>query len=72
MRSGSGGQLGTALLAGSARQPAGGGYVNMMREDDGRDRVRAAYRGNYDRLVEVKQRYDPTNLFHINHNIAPF
>ena len=50
---------------------AGGGYVNMMMEDDGRDRVRAAYRGNYDRLVEVKRRYDPTNLFHINHNIPP-
>ena len=51
---------------------AGGGYVNMMMEDDGRDRVKAAYRGNYDRLVEIKRRYDPTNLFHINHNIPPF
>jgi hypothetical protein len=44
----------------------------MMIEDDGRDRVRAAYRGNYERLVQVKRRYDPTNLFHINHNIPPF
>jgi len=51
---------------------AGGGYVNMMMENNGRERVRAAYRGNYDRLVQVKQRYDPTNLFHINHNIPPF
>jgi FAD/FMN-containing dehydrogenase len=51
---------------------AGGGYVNMMMEDDGRERVRAAYRGNYDRLVEIKRRYDPINLFHINHNISPF
>jgi len=50
---------------------AGGGYVNMMMENDGRDRVRAAYRGNYDRLVEIKRRYDPTNLFQINHNIPP-
>ena len=50
---------------------AGGGYVNMMMEDDGRERVRAAYRGNYDRLVQIKRRYDPTNLFHINHNISP-
>ena len=50
---------------------AGGAYVNMMMEDEGRDRVRAAYRGNYDRLVEIKRRYDPTNLFHLNHNIAP-
>ena len=47
------------------------GYIDMMMEDDGRDRVRAAYRGNYDRLVQVKRRYDPTNLFHINHNIPP-
>jgi FAD/FMN-containing dehydrogenase len=51
---------------------AGGGYVNMMMEDEGRGRVRAAYRGNYDRLVQVKRRYDPTNLFHLNHNIPPF
>jgi len=29
-------------------------------------------RGNYDRLVQVKRRYDPTNLFHLNHNIPPF
>jgi FAD/FMN-containing dehydrogenase len=45
--------------------------VNMMMENDGRDRVRAAYRDHYDRLVEIKHRYDPTNLFHINHNIPP-
>jgi FAD/FMN-containing dehydrogenase len=50
---------------------AGGGYVNMMMEDDGRDRVRAAYRGNYDRLGQIKRRYDPTNLFRLNHNIPP-
>ena len=50
---------------------AGGAYVNMMMEDEGQDRVRAAYRGNYDRLVEVKRRYDPTNLFRLNHNIPP-
>jgi Berberine and berberine like len=43
----------------------------MMMEDDGRDRVPAAYRGNYDGLVEVKRRYDLSNLFHINHNIPP-
>jgi hypothetical protein len=48
---------------------AGGAYANMMMEDEGRDRVRAAYRGSYDRLALVKRRYDPTNLFHLNHNI---
>jgi FAD/FMN-containing dehydrogenase len=47
-----------------------GGYINFMAGDD-QDRIRANYRGNYDRLVEVKRVYDPGNLFHQNHNIAP-
>ena len=50
---------------------AGGAYVNFMMEDEGEDRIRASYRGNYDRLSQVKKRYDPTNLFHINQNIPP-
>ena len=49
---------------------AGGAYVNMMMEE-GQDRIRAAYPGNYDRLAEIKAKYDPTNLFHVNQNIAP-
>ncbi|RKH61007.1 FAD-binding oxidoreductase [Corallococcus llansteffanensis] len=49
---------------------AGGAYVNFMMEE-GQDRVQATYRDNYARLVEVKNRYDPTNLFHINQNIRP-
>jgi FAD/FMN-containing dehydrogenase len=49
---------------------AGGAYVNMMM-DEGQERVRAAYRGNYDRLVSIKNAYDPTNLFHVNQNIRP-
>jgi FAD/FMN-containing dehydrogenase len=48
----------------------GGAYVNFMM-DEGIDRIRATYRDSYDRLVEVKQRYDPTNLFHVNQNIKP-
>ncbi|MFG2550260.1 FAD-binding oxidoreductase [Streptomyces sp. NPDC048581] len=48
----------------------GGGYVNFMDSDD-RDRVQANYRTNYGRLRELKRRYDPGNLFHLNHNIAP-
>jgi FAD/FMN-containing dehydrogenase len=47
-----------------------GGYVNFMAEDD-QDRVKANYRGNYERLVEVKRKYDPDNLFHLNQNIKP-
>jgi FAD/FMN-containing dehydrogenase len=49
---------------------AGGAYVNFMM-DEGSDRVRASYRGNYDRLAQVKRRYDPDNAFHINQNIPP-
>jgi FAD/FMN-containing dehydrogenase len=49
---------------------AGGAYVNFMM-DEGPDRVRASYLGNYDRLAQVKARYDPENLFHVNQNIPP-
>jgi hypothetical protein len=48
----------------------GGAYVNFMM-DEGVDRIRASYRDNYDRLVQVKDRYDPTNFFRINQNIQP-
>lgn len=47
-----------------------GGYVNFMAGDD-QDRVRVNYRENYDRLVDVKRKYDPDNLFHLNQNIKP-
>ena len=49
---------------------AGGAYVNFMM-DEGQERVQATYRDNYDRLIDVKSRYDPTNLFHVNQNIKP-
>ncbi|MEO8397756.1 MAG: BBE domain-containing protein, partial [Chloroflexota bacterium] len=49
---------------------AGGAYVNMMMEE-GEDRVKAAYRENYQRLASIKAKYDPNNLFHINQNIKP-
>jgi FAD/FMN-containing dehydrogenase len=49
---------------------AGGAYVNMMM-DEGEDRVRASYRGNYDRLARTKRDYDPENVFDMNQNIPP-
>ena len=46
-------------------------WLNYLGDDDSADAVRAAYGPNYDRLVEVKRRYDPENVFHLNHNIDP-
>jgi FAD binding domain/Berberine and berberine like len=48
----------------------GGSYINFMM-DEGTDRVRATYGANYDRLAQVKEAYDPGNVFHVNQNIAP-
>jgi hypothetical protein len=48
----------------------GGAYVNFMM-DEGQERVRATYRDSYDRLAQIKAKYDPTNLFHVNQNIRP-
>ncbi len=45
-------------------------YVNFL-DDEGTARVRAAYGPNYERLVAVKTKYDPDNLFHLNQNIKP-
>ena len=49
---------------------AGGAYINFMM-NEGQDRIEASYRGNYERLAQVKNRYDPDNIFHINQNILP-
>lgn len=49
---------------------AGGGYINFMMEE-GEDRIRATYRGNYDRLSAIKAKYDPGNFFNVNQNIRP-
>ena len=47
---------------------SGGAYVNMMM-DEGQERVKAAYRDNYERLAQIKAKYDPQNLFRVNQNI---
>jgi FAD/FMN-containing dehydrogenase len=54
----------------SAPFASAGVYVNFLTEEEG-DRVRSAYGANYDRLVEVKRKFDPNNLFRVNQNIKP-
>jgi FAD/FMN-containing dehydrogenase len=54
----------------SAPYASAGAYVNFMTEDEG-DRVAAAYGTNYARLVQIKRKYDPDNVFHLNQNIKP-
>jgi UDP-N-acetylenolpyruvoylglucosamine reductase len=49
---------------------AGGAYINFMMEE-GEDRIKATYGKNYDRLVKIKNKYDPKNLFRVNQNIKP-
>ncbi|MBD3627470.1 FAD-binding oxidoreductase [Cyclobacterium sp.] len=48
-----------------------GVYVNALHNDEGNDRVRAAYGDNYEKLRHIKQKYDPDNFFRWNNNIVP-
>jgi FAD/FMN-containing dehydrogenase len=58
-------------FAAALRQGDTGAYVNFL-SDEGQERIRAAYPGaTWDRLREIKRRYDPTNLFRLNQNIPP-
>jgi FAD/FMN-containing dehydrogenase len=58
-------------LAAALDTGAEGAYVNFL-EDEGPERVRAAYPGaTWERLAQVKARYDPTNLFRRNQNVPP-
>ncbi len=52
------------------KEAAGGVYVNLLSHDE-KERVKAAYGENYDRLAEVKKKWDPGNFFRMNHNISP-
>jgi len=58
-------------FAGALHQGDDGAYVNFL-GDEGEERIRAAYPGaTWDRLRQIKSRYDPTNLFRLNQNIPP-
>jgi FAD/FMN-containing dehydrogenase len=46
-------------------------YVNDLGEEEDEQRVREAYGSSFDRLVALKDKYDPTNFFHLNQNIKP-
>jgi FAD/FMN-containing dehydrogenase len=49
----------------------GGTYINFLTEEEGGDRIQAAYGSNYKRLVEIKRGWDPENMFRMNKNIVP-
>jgi berberine-like enzyme len=57
-----------SFARGSGRASAA--YVNYIAVDEP-DRIRAAYGPNWDRLVRLKRRWDPDNVFHLNQNIDP-
>lgn len=59
-----------AFFDASAPFASGGAYVNFLTADEG-DRVRTAYGSNYERLAQVKRKFDPANLFNTNQNIKP-
>ena len=50
---------------------SGGAYVNYLGADAGTDAIRAAYGPAYERLVKLKETYDPGNVFRLNQNITP-
>lgn len=53
------------------RFSTGGTYINFLTQEEGDERIRAAYGKHYDRLVEVKTKWDAGNLFRMNKNIVP-
>jgi FAD/FMN-containing dehydrogenase len=61
---------GRGISADLKRFASGGVYLNFI-GDEGEDRVRAAFGDSYDRLAQIKARYDPDNFFRFNQNIKP-
>ena len=62
--------MGARLLCQAPTPRIGAGYVNFLDADD-QPHIEDTYAGNYARLAQVKAKYDPGNLFHINQNIKP-
>jgi FAD/FMN-containing dehydrogenase len=60
-----------AAWRGVRRFSTGGTYVNFLTEEEGDERIRAAYGNNYARLAAIKAKWDPSNLFCMNKNIPP-
>jgi FAD/FMN-containing dehydrogenase len=58
------------LFSATAPHATGGVYVNFMPQDE-TDRVEGAYGSNYERLLALKAKYDPGNLFQLNQNLRP-
>jgi FAD/FMN-containing dehydrogenase len=64
-------QAWVAGFAAALQQGDTGAYMNFL-GDEGEERLRSAYPGQtWERLAAIKRRYDPTNLFRLNHNIRP-
>jgi FAD/FMN-containing dehydrogenase len=49
----------------------GGVYINFQTADEGEERIRASYGQNFNRLAQIKAKYDPHNLFRVNRNVSP-
>jgi hypothetical protein len=58
-----------AVLGSHEAASDAGLYVNYLSDDD--DAAKVAFGPNYDRLLALKNKYDPTNLFRMNHHIRP-
>lgn len=58
------------FFAATQQYATGSAYVNFMTEEES-GRVKAAYGPNYDRLVQLKRKYDPENVFSLNQNVRP-
>jgi Berberine and berberine like len=59
-------------LSNALKPYSSGGYLlNFLGEEESPDTIRAAFGSNHARLVELKNKYDPTNFFSLNQNIKP-